>query len=265
MYDARLTNRPAWYELSFKDGGTLVIRVHERAMDRLRSLGHRLSHAQVFERKFGLGPFAPLTGDVGGFQGTLKLVSDSDHEWSTLECAFPIEGHEGGQAITPSLRRLYAVRSSLSYLFAALERIPDGDLDSGPPQLLVINGVTVEEKQHGGHLYVTLTPPVTKWLERHADEERIIAIEEAMRATYCHIAPTLGEVFGIKEFRAVSRKSRGLFMVVPGNACGLGVLPNESREVGEGYCLTPHNIDSGLEQLTLLMGLAKLHDLVRAA
>ena len=55
-----------------------------------------------------------------------------------------------------------------------------------------------------------------------------------------------------------------IYLDVPGDACDLSPDNNSHNDMDQGYTLVPHNVDSGLQQLTFIVGLAKMHDLIRA-
>jgi len=68
------------------------------------------------------------------------------------------------------------------------------------------------------------------------------------------------------DFRADLKSGGGLCMSCPGDACG--IHPSSWHDVERdniGYEFASHNVDNFLQQLTLLSGLACLHDLARKA
>jgi hypothetical protein len=73
-----------------------------------------------------------------------------------------------------------------------------------------------------------------------------------------------GKLFGseVDDFRAVLYEDTGFHISVPGNACGID--PGYRYfENGEGYEFCGHNIDSPIQQISILAGLAVLHDIAR--
>jgi hypothetical protein len=65
------------------------------------------------------------------------------------------------------------------------------------------------------------------------------------------------------QFRVHTRAPKKIFFNIPGDACDLSPECFVDQHHEGGYWLVPHNVDSSIQQLTFLMGLAKLHDLVR--
>ncbi len=76
-------------------------------------------------------------------------------------------------------------------------------------------------------------------------------------------------LFGLKDYDKWSfRVSVGdgfITIDCPGNACGIHPDHNAGLRIekDEGYEFTCHNVDSPAQQLTLLAGLAALHDKAR--
>ena len=48
-----------------------------------------------------------------------------------------------------------------------------------------------------------------------------------------------------------------------GNACDISTLDGEHRQPGEGHELGCHNLDTPIQQLSLLAGLATMHELAQ--
>ncbi len=71
--------------------------------------------------------------------------------------------------------------------------------------------------------------------------------------------------FSRHSFQADLKNGGGLCMSCPGDACG--IHPSDWYDVGKesGYRFSCHNTDNYMQQLTLLSGLACLHDLARKA
>lgn len=66
-----------------------------------------------------------------------------------------------------------------------------------------------------------------------------------------------------REFRVLLRRPKWVNFSCPGNACGLDPEDYYEKSLDWGYQLVPHNVDSPLQQLTLLAGVAMLYQLAR--
>lgn len=85
---------------------------------------------------------------------------------------------------------------------------------------------------------------------------------EAMKIAYNHTQRIRGSS-SVFYFRASIDYSNGwLNISCPGNACGLNPWHNAVHNTG-GYEFADHNVDTPFQQLTLLAGLAALHDRAR--
>jgi hypothetical protein len=120
-----------------------------------------------------------------------------------------------------------------------------------------------EDGRHG--FYVHLAPAMRKWLVVKG-AHYTSKIEEAMRDAYYHIWPsdkTARKLFD-REFRVVISDSGLLRLSIPSHGSGLDPESKEGDKKTSGYRLVPHNIEVIQQQLALLAGVAKLHDLARA-
>ena len=91
-------------------------------------------------------------------------------------------------------------------------------------------------------------------------------VKEAMKNTYLTAFPGYKR-FGDYHFDAVIRERGQLSLTVPGDACGLLVDGfDSSLRMRSGYLkLTDHNVDSSIQQLSLVCGLAAFTGMARKA
>ena len=263
MYDPVWTDRPAVYELSFKDASVLLIRIHRLGMNKISAWDiNGSAMAQSHRTQFGFGPFVQPTGDKWGFRESLLLVPSSDPDWQVFQCSLPVlaQGDENKWADVRS--QMNAIRATLECVFTLLSLF-DQVTNSKQHQLMVVEGMRVEPRTHGGSISIMFTPALVEWLLKFDDREKLPEVEKALFETYSHIRGGPGS-YGAREFRAHCRTPGRLYLSIPGSACELtpDVQLGHEEHV-RGYTMCPHNIDSGMEQLTFLMGLARLHDLAR--
>lgn len=260
---------PAWYQLGLKGPSTLAITVHNNAVDFLRLWDFNKSTlVSHFQKRFGLSAFINPTEACWGF-GTnnprqLKAAFISGISilpgWTTWDCVLPHskEGDNDNHA------KFWAIRASLAALFLGLTVFGyDNNTGWKTPQLMTIDGLSVEADMGGGALLATLTPEMMKFLRRQGEWTELPEISEAMMRASQHM---LKSRFGnnVRDYRAYCRQPKWINMSVPGNACGLDPDYHDERELEVGYRLCPHNVDSSYQQLTFLVGLAKLHELAQA-
>lgn len=262
---------PRWYELGVVNVRTLEIRVHNQAMDFLQSCNlANIPLVQGLRQRFSLREFIPLPNSSWGFgqmmlwgpEAALELVKVKG-EWTILRCRLPAfaRGEDGDSR--DSHRKFFQLRATLMVLFNALEVFGfDHDTGYSLPQLLVVCGFSLGYGPADGSLSATLTPEMMKYLSVHADNQEVSkTLCRAMKSATDHMFPDLRSCTRLGHYRAEIRSPKWLYLQVPGDACDLGPDSVYEFQRADGYRLVSHNVDSSPQQLGLLMGLAKLHDL----
>ncbi len=156
----------------------------------------------------------------------------------------------------------YAISASLKVFFI-LASFPKIETDVSFPQLLTLTIVTARG-DYGGAIGGEFGISLVEWLNsNYCDKE-----ETAKQMKYAAMC-AYKRMFGISsfeeyDFRAEISDVGGVMLDCPGNATGIYPESCYKIDIGkEGYSLTCHNLDTPMQQLTLLAGLAALHDLVR--
>lgn len=256
---------PAWYELDVeKDrNDTLIVRIHGAAMEELKSIIKIDSPiVKDYHRTLTLPEFIGPESDKWGFGGVFCKIPCEQKEWIAFRATLPIIKRSPKE--NPEWTSPNSLRASLDIIFTALFLF-NGDTGWHLPQLMVVEGLCIKEGMHGGSLSVILTPAMIQFLARQPNEHDIKEVINAMgRAdAYMWREKWENDSYHSVQYRALCRHPKWINLSVPGDACGLD--PNEyyDKSLERGYKLSPHNVDSGLQQLSLLMGLAKLHSLAR--
>ncbi len=245
---------PAWYELSVKDEKTLLIRIHVAAMDRLEKIKKNLPIVTDYE-KLSTDSFTEFKiGKSWGF-GEVLISCKSDHkDWLAYECILPV--------LRSDKTNILGLRSTLAMLFTTLWLFEEST-DCKRPQLMVVDNFVVGGYLWGGALNVTLTPTVIAYLSKIPNNFCLTDVEKAMIRADAHMWPERKSSSYFHYFQALCRQPKWINFTVPGNACGLDPDGYYDTSLDRGYSLGPHNTDTSLQQLTLLVGLAKLQDLIR--
>lgn len=155
----------------------------------------------------------------------------------------------------------YAISATFT-IFFLLSRFPEKETSSSLLQLLTVCTATLKE-MHGGSLDGEFSRPLCQWLRSlvASGETNLPVITRAMVMAY-------GRMFRLKDFyrfsfRADIRGEKGgLCTDCPGDATGIHPSDWYFHEE-EGYEFSSHNVDTPMQQITLLAGLAALHDLAR--
>ena len=133
------------------------------------------------------------------------------------------------------------------------------DTSAASPQLLTVD-TTTREGMHGGSLDGKISIPLRIWLSSFNSRTEIPEVVQAMITAYDQM---LGlRDFHIFNFRFYVRDNGKFIADCPGDACGIHPS-NWYAEKGKGYEFSCHNVDTPMQQITLLSGLATLHDKAR--
>jgi hypothetical protein len=261
--DSHFSNQviPAWYELSLKGDSILLLKVHRTAFIEMQKMKwDEAPGVEHLKKTFNLPSFTPPNEGPCGFMDVFKLGKSENKEWIVWECPLPKLKVKVGE--DDSRSNVMAIRATL-YMFSTALWLFQGNTGWPKSQLIVVEGVCLpsDDRMGSGALSATLMPPVMPWLAKHKDHTQIEAVVDAMKKADNHMWPS-DTRYG--RFEVLFRKPKWLNLDVPGNACSLDPGGYHDESLEHGYTLHPHNVDSSLQQLTFLAGLAKLHDLVRA-
>jgi len=165
-----------------------------------------------------------------------------------------------GKAYFFDWRPAQAISASFNVFFS-LARYPEFETSSKLPQLMVINVVTHHD-MHGGSLGGEFGIPFCEWLKFFEEGTRLPEIIEVMQAASTKMFGKKYEDYG---FRAYMLRKGGICLDVPGNACGIYNPPEYDYDPSrkQGCKFECHNVDTPMQQLELLAGLAVLHDRAR--
>jgi hypothetical protein len=247
----------AHYELSYRlDEHALLVRVHPIAW-------------KGFEREDLMT--TPIVSHYTKLLQAAFVPPVSNGRWG-FENVFTTEisSVDGWYEVKAKLRRIkdnnhndqMALRASLDLLFTVLAiGIGDKvDTSCSIPQLITVSCMYVEVGMNGGSLSVEVSDKVAEWLHKQPHEKHCEVIIETMKDAYFYMWP--GER-KYSRFGALCRETGLIYLDVPDNACDLSPDIYCDRKIIEGYRLVPHNVDSGLQQLSILAGVFTLSELVR--
>jgi hypothetical protein len=254
---------PAWYELSLVNEGIIRLKVHRDALQHMRDVDWEKAPAvRDMVKRFGFESFYVPCDGMCGFDKVFTQGGLATGTWVGWDIRLPNIRTENGEH-EDSKKYTMAVRATL-WLFTSCLWLYEGDTQWTKPQLMVVEGIclpTEEMRMCLGSLSVSLSPKVIRWLSKQPKNKHLEPVIDAMKNASRVMWESSSDRGG---FGALVRESKWLHLDVPGNACGLDPESHDDESLDVGYTLEPHNVDSSLQQLTLLAGLAKLHDLVRA-
>lgn len=246
---------PAWYEVGLAEGcKAIIVRLHRQTAAYVK---RRLTRSSPFvlglTKELKIPEFLPPTEEAWGFGMVLVPALEERDDWMAWQCPLPVWTKEHWTSA-------YAVSATLNVLFTCAYSLEEPTV-SPMPQLLQLSFCTFRD-MHGGSLNVEVAAALSAWIATQPDNSRNEKIEEAMKRAYQQTYRSRMSELDTHRFRAWFRQPHWVNLTVPGNACGLDPKDYDACP-GHGYTLLPHNVDSPFQQLTLLAGIAAMHDLAR--
>ncbi len=197
-----------------------------------------------------------------GFGSVFHQLTIGQDSWSIWECDLPkAEFSQQYQKLLPNWPLAFSVSASLNALFTTLS-IFDEEISSDCKQLVGVD-LRTDKGMHGGSLSVALSGDFVKWIATKVDNYSDKQTEILMDQTYQLMTGRQNEDLTFRHCQVLFRQPQWVNLSCPGDACGLDPGDYHVKSHQEGYSLYPHNVDSPVQQLTLLMGIASLHDQVR--
>jgi hypothetical protein len=273
---------PCWYELSFDQATpAIILRIHndwiadnpmkeyKRLIETVQSKFKFPDFSASFDSDFGFGAALRFLGKMDGFtQFSMpfpKVFSMSNERceecegtgwWDSLSIKCCECGGFGKRKIT-DLDTVYALSATLSVLTRCFE-YTESQTGCERTQLMTIQTIC-EHRSNGGSLSGEFSQHVAEYLTSVYQSKSVGGVLEAMKTSWTHMTDSVES----SRFMAyVNSDNGGLNTSCPGDACGLHPSGYRGSEI-KGYEFSCHNVDSPTQQLTLIAGLAALHDLVR--
>lgn len=277
-------NVPCWYMLLWQeDPPSIGLRIHKEFIEKqkvdfekapmVKFLAENLripAFSGNFDKDIGFGGILKNKGEKDGFieflaeipqikKKTDKKCDDCEgtgkRKWDQDEyCLFcGGSGHEW----TIYWKDAFAISASFTVLTKWLKY---REIETSSPylQLLVVQTIT-EEGMHGGSLSGDISIPMRNWLESLGERVELSEMTRAMKIAY-------DRMFGLRDcnqygFNAYAANGR-FIANCQGDACGLHPSDWYARKE-EGYGFSCHNVDSPVQQITLLAALGALHGRAR--
>ncbi len=282
---------PCWYELSFrKEKPAILLRIHKDFIAHAGPISETAPIVTDFMSHFGFKKFSgSLNGNFGFddrfiFEGikedfaefavnipTVKKYSGKKCEYCKGsgkdrlrddEC-LPCRGT--GKDWFYDWKLAYAVSASFTVIFHWMH-FPEKETSSLLPQLMIVFTITRDE-MHGGSLGGEYGVELCSWMRSlYLLTEGIYAVTEMTEAMGIAHKKIFGAFrFGEEHYLWAKIQSDDGWLNVncPGDACGLHPADSFGPQEGRGYKFACHNVDNPMQQITLLAGLAALHDKAR--
>ena len=285
-------NIPCWYELSWqKNKPAIILRIHQDFIENfvseiktsplewpmVISLMEKLKLTDFsgdFQEDIGFSKVFKRKGEKDGFVEFLITIPRIEKK-TNKECHScnglgkerePLEGEcywcrGTGKEYIHDWHLAEAISASFTIFTVVLSSSFSKKETSSPfPQLLTVETMTTRDTT-GGSLWGVISIPLRNWLALLKDGDNLPEVAQATKTAYGHMFGELHH-FSKYSFRAYSRGDGGFLIDCPGSASGLHPA-DWNRPKGKGYEFSCHNVDSSAQQITLLAGLAALHDKAR--
>jgi len=279
-------NIPCWYDLSWSDPAlSLVLRIHKEFIDNKRIDFKKAPIVGHFVDTLKLPEFMDDFSKDIGFGGIFKFKQEKDDFFEYIISIPQVkkdtghrckECHGTGKSEEPYSNRkclycngsgeewimdwgdIFAISATFTVLTTWL-RYCEIDTHSPYAQLLTFNTMT-REGLHGGSLSGDISIPMKKILESLGDRVELPLVSKAMVDAHSKM---MGGLKPFEIYNSASYVENGRFIInCPGDATGLH--PSDwYDDKDHGFEFSCHNVDTPTQQLTLLVGLAALHDIVK--
>ncbi|MEK7629624.1 MAG: hypothetical protein AAB394_03880 [Patescibacteria group bacterium] len=288
---------PCWYELSWQsEPPAIILKIRKDFVDHIKStfpdFGENSGIVQSTKEALNLGVFNPDFSSFFGFENALGVAKDDGDFFSfainlpcvrvstsmvCLHCKMMGEIDKDcllcdgtGKEMAFDQRPLWAITASLRVVCAVgyvdypfLEFFTKSDRSQ-----LFIFSLATERDMNGSHVTGEYGKNLVQWLlELSQNEENMEAILGRITKAICEIHKQMhGRLSNFEEMDIRAYVHNGGFHIsVPGNACGIDPSHHLTDRDEGGYEFCGHNIDSPLQQLSIIAGLAALHDEARKA
>ncbi|MEX1111950.1 MAG: hypothetical protein WEC84_00655 [Candidatus Andersenbacteria bacterium] len=253
---------PARYEIQCEDEGTtLILNIRAELWPHVLSRLRNWAYLPYLERDLQVPHFISPHGLPWGFGPVLMEEKSADSQWHRIRCELPQffrgtfvhEGDPWGKAFGLSAS-LWAVLSLASY------EVPDVNLS---PELVQIVEVMIGARRNNmGSSCATaaaFSPQLCTWIAAQDLDRLCCHLTQQMTNAYLRLYG-LDEVdsFGRHELGARVIEFPYILFSCPGDRCSLYRSVGTNWRYGQGYELMDHNVDTPMQQLVLLMGVAAL-------
>lgn len=254
----------AWYELDVGDNGrAIVIRIVHAAWEFVkRQLQKDLPLVTALQEGHRLSPFVKPTEGNWGF-GQVAVPFVTQPEWVAFK--YQIPNVFTADREKPQWQDLCNITATIQVLTACLYLCSESSTKS-QAQLL-------EFSLDCGHgpgrwpVFAGVSPAMCRWIAQQSETSRQPEIcqymENAHRQLFGRSRLSLDRPYIL----ATIRQPSWISLCCPGDACDLSPedLYTDLSHMNRGYGLHPHSMDTPMQQLTMIVGLAAMHKLARTA
>lgn len=273
---------PCWYEISWKGKiKSLELKIHPDFIQNSPPITDNNPMLTLIKHKFKLPDFYSDFSDNIGFGKIFKNAGVDQRGMLVFQTEIPklakpidekcraCKGDKHfsctvcfgvGKEISIDWKTAFNLSASLNVLTRYLSS-PSKETSANFPQLITLRTKT-DNDQHGGSLWGKISQNLHNHIKSLNEHSLNKIITPAMVVSYQRM---FFSASFLKSFFVTERQSNGGLSL---NCFGdrSGIFPDEGwSNTNEGYEFTCHNVDSPMQQIALIAGLAALHDSARKA
>ncbi len=262
---------PLRYRLEPLEGGkTIGIITPSSTWEKAQQLLVHANGEAMYGYPLRIGPFIAPGSLPWGFGPVLELDRDFQiPNCKRVLCKIPQLWNEATENSNDSHKRGAEIIASIAWLLRCISGVSETPSDCFESQLLEVTlDVSREENiaRHG--IFAGLSSFACSWIESRVQGEnnshcfKIPEVTEHMTNAWLHIHGR-DRLDGLEyhELRGEIRGPCCIHFHVPGTSTMLGSMTN--RRTQHGLDLYDHNVDTTMQMLVLLVGLATFHSIVR--
>lgn len=267
----RLPPKPAWYELGVKDEGRiLTVSVAPTAHDELKRLA--TNDAPIVGALLELHRFAefiPPGESSWGFGEVLHVCESERDDWQSWTITIPQVTPRLADGKRDGLREIdwntpFAISSTLHVLFTLMFILDDECKGDCIEHQLVEYDVNPGRGMGQSGMAAGLSPMVVAWVVEQVENQSHPVIDVNMRNAHMRLfALDALDRYDAYYIGSEFYEPHRIHLKCANNATGLDPDSHQLTGDDRGYELVPHNVDTPMEQLVLLTGVATLEQLVR--
>lgn len=281
---------PCWYELSWQDKpSALILKIHKDFIENQQPLPPDSPLIKLLEKDFELDDYNSNFSEDVGFGNVFKNRGEDERGFVVFKAEIPQVKRVGerkcpnckgskydtdldreclycegtGKKIYIDWKPAHTLSASLTILTTYLSTL-EKETSSKLPQLLTLETIT-QHDMHGGEFWGTIGLRFHNYLKTQTEESISQIVVPPMKNAYQKMLGASSSSLSGYRFSVLQWKNGALCINCPGDACGINPQHDAeySIEHGHGYKFDCHNGDTPMQQITLIAGLAALHDCAR--
>ena len=253
----------AYYNLGAEDHGTTItIDMPNDVWRQVLTLISLNQYRNHIRKWFRVGDFIFPSALPWGYAPVFMDYPSPIPDWHRIICELPCFIDANGEIMEHAWVRGREIIASLWFLITCLENIRDDTHAQIPPyqslELVVSGGCDDHSLRYA--IGAGISDACCNWITSHQNAPEIGTITTFMQNAYCRMyrLKTIDR-YSANTCCAKVRSECSISFDAPGDRCGIGTYTNHRQRFGiEMY---DHNVDTPVQVLTLLVGLAKFNQL----